>query len=138
MVSSRLTRLAVSLAGAALALTIAPAGLAPIRAAENDLDAFMRQVVAKRDDNWKKLQQYVFDEREQFDMRGPERVPIWGERREYTWYIRDGFFVRSPLKVNGVTIGEAERRTFEATFLKQAQARDKRPGRGSVGLDNGG
>ena len=28
--------------------------------------------------------------------------PIWGERREYTWYIRDGFFVRSPIKFNGV------------------------------------
>ena len=35
-------------------------------------------------------------------MRGPKRVPIWGERREYTWFIRDGFFVRSPTKFNGV------------------------------------
>ena len=35
-------------------------------------------------------------------MRGPQRVPIWGERREYTWFIRDGFFVRSPTKFNGV------------------------------------
>ena len=40
-------------------------------------------------------------------MRGPARIPLWGERRDYTWYIRDGFFVRSPVKVNGVTIGEA-------------------------------
>jgi len=38
--------------------------------AENDLDAFMKQVVARRDDNWKKLQQYVFDEREQLELRG--------------------------------------------------------------------
>ena len=62
----------------------------------------MRQVVASRDDNWKKLQQYVFDEREQFDLRGPTRMPLWGERRDYTWFIRDGFFVRSPVKINGV------------------------------------
>src|SRR5471030_3088706 len=94
--------------------------------AQTDLDAFMRQVVAKRDDNWKKLQQYVLDEREHLELRGPSRVPIWGDKREYTWYIRDGFFIRSPLKVNGVTVGEADRRTFEADYLKQAQQRDKR------------
>ena len=33
-------------------------------AAESDLDAFMQQVLAHRDDNWKKLQQYILDERE--------------------------------------------------------------------------
>jgi hypothetical protein len=120
--------LASTLLGAALSLGAAPA--------ENDLDAFMKQVVARRDDNWKKLQQYIFDEREQLEMRGPQRVPIWGERREYTWFIRDGFFVRSPTKFNGVTIGEAERQKFEADYLKQAQERDKRaPRASSVTLD---
>jgi hypothetical protein len=114
---------ATLLVGAAITLGAAPA--------ENDLDAFMKQVVARRDDNWKKLQQYIFDEREQLEMRGPDRVPIWGERREYTWYIRDGFFVRSPTRFNGVTVGDAERRTFEAAYLKQAQERDKRAARGA-------
>jgi hypothetical protein len=123
--------LASILVGAAITLGAAPA--------ENDLDAFMKQVVARRDDNWKKLQQYIFDEREQLEMRGPNRVPIWGERREYTWFIRDGFFVRSPTKFNGVTIGDAERRTFEAAYLKQAQERDTRaPRGGSVTLDGSG
>src|SRR3954467_15919024 len=100
----------------------------------------MKQVVARRDDNWKKLQQYVFDEREQLEMRGPNRVPIWGERHDYTWYIRDGFFVRSPVKFNGVAIGGGERWKFEADYLKQAQERDKRPprGGGSVTLDGTG
>jgi hypothetical protein len=98
--------------------------------AENDLDAFMKQVVSRRDDNWKKLQQYVFDEREQLELRGANRAPLWGERREYTWFIRDGFFVRSPTKFNGVTIDEAERRKFEADFLRQAQERDRRAARG--------
>jgi hypothetical protein len=74
--------------------------------AQSDLDAFMRDVVAKRDDNWKKLQQYVLDERQVIELRGPSRAPIWGERREYTWYIRDGFFVRSPVRFNGVAISE--------------------------------
>jgi hypothetical protein len=123
--------LASTVLAAALSLGAVPA--------ENDLDAFMKQVVARRDDNWKKLQQYIFDEREQLEMRGPQRVPIWGEKREYTWFIRDGFFVRSPITFNGVTIGEAERRKFEAGFLKQAQERDKRAARGgSVTLDGSG
>jgi hypothetical protein len=99
-------------------------GAAP--AAQTDLDAFMGEVLAHRDQNWKKLQQYVLDEREQIDLRGPGRVPIWGERRDYTWYIRDGFFVRSPVRFNGVEISESERRAFEASYLKRQQARDKR------------
>jgi hypothetical protein len=99
------------------------------RAEQTDLDAFMRQVLASRDANWKKLQQYVLDEREQIELVGPGKVPLWGERREYTWYIRDGFFVRSPLKFNGVEIGDAERRKFEADYLRRMQERDKRRSR---------
>ncbi|HEX3646728.1 MAG TPA: hypothetical protein VHT95_14030 [Vicinamibacterales bacterium] len=121
--------LAILLVSAAITTGAAPA--------ENDLDAFMKLVVARRDDNWKKLQQYIFDEREQLEMRGPDRVPVWGERREYTWYIRDGFFVRSPTRFNGVTVSDAERRTFEASYLKQAQERDKRAARGA-GRDGSG
>jgi len=129
MAFRRLSYLACSVVGVALYLGASPSGFERSGAAENDLDALMRQVVASRDDGWKKLQQYIFDEREQLEMRGPTRIPMWGERREYTWFIRDGFFIRSPTKFNGVTIGETERVKFEADYLKQAQARDKR-GRG--------
>jgi hypothetical protein len=102
--------------------------LGPIAAAQSDLDAFMREVLARRDDNWKKLQQYVLDEREQIVINGPNKLPLWGDRREYTWYIRDGFFVRSPVKFNGVTVSEEERRKFEADYLKRAQRMDERRG----------
>jgi hypothetical protein len=94
--------------------------------AQSDLDAFMRQVVAHRDENWKKLQQYVLDERESFELRGPTRLPIFGQRREYTWYIRDGLFVRSPVKFNGVAIGDTERKKFESDYLERAKKRDLR------------
>jgi hypothetical protein len=111
-------------------LLVMPVCAGAMPAAQTDLDAFMGRVLARRDDNWKKLQQYVLDEREEVELRGPGRIPIWGDRREYTWYIRDGFFVRSPLKVNGVAIGEADRRKFEESYLKRMQARDKRRERG--------
>ena len=92
----------------------------------SDLDALMKQVLAQRDENWKKLQQYVLDEREAFDVRGPGGAQLWGERREYTWFIRDGFFIRSPVKFNGVEIGDSDRRKFEADYLKRQQERERR------------
>ena len=99
---------------------------APWAAAQTDLDAFMQQVLARRDDNWKKLQQYILDEREEIELRGPARIRLWGERRDYTWYVRDGFFVRSPLKFNGVVIGESDRRKYEEDYLRRVQRRDRR------------
>ncbi|HEX5217067.1 MAG TPA: hypothetical protein VFV98_16505 [Vicinamibacterales bacterium] len=93
---------------------------------QSDLDAFMAKVLAARDENWKKLQQYILDEVEKVAVRGPSRLPIWGEQREYRWYIRDGFFVRSPLKANGVTIGEKERLAYEERFLKRVKEREKK------------
>ena len=106
----------------------------PIRAmaaAQSDLDAFMQQVLAHRDDNWKKLQQYILDEHEGIELRGPAHIALWGERRDYTWYIRDGFFVRSPVRFNGVAIGEAERRKYEDDYFRRAQERDRRAARGA-------
>lgn len=93
---------------------------------QNDLDAFMQKVIVRRDDNWKKFQQYVLDEREQIELRGPGKLPIWGERRDYTWYLRDGFFVRSPVRFNGVTLKDEDRRRYEDRFLRNEQRRDAR------------
>ncbi len=94
--------------------------------AQSDLDAFMRRVMERRDDNWRRLQQYVLNEREQVEVRGPGGLRLWGDRREYTWYVRDGFFIRSPLVANGVTIGDADRRAYEERFLRRERLRDQR------------
>ena len=109
-----------------LAALIVLAPAVPSLRAQTDLDAFMREVLAHRDDNWKKLQQYILDEREHIEIRGPSHQPIWGEQRDYTWYVRDGFFVRSPVRFNGADIGETDRRKYEADFLRRAQERDRR------------
>src|SRR3984893_11293386 len=118
-------RLAASV-GFALGLTAAGVPASPVVSAQTDLDAFMQQVMERRDDNWKKLQQYILDEREQIELRAPARAALWGERRDYTWFIRDGYFVRSPLKVNGADVGENDRRKYEADFLRRVEQRDRR------------
>ena len=115
-----ITPLLVALCLSAVALPPAPL------AAQTDLDALMKTVVAKRDDNWKKLQQYILNEKETIELRGPGQLPIWGERRDYQWFLRDGFFVRSPLKVNGVAVGDDDRARYEAEFTRRERARDKR------------
>jgi hypothetical protein len=111
--------------GAFVSLSVA-LGPPAVLSAQSDLDAFMAKVLERRDENWKKLQQYILDERELVEVRGPSGIPVWGERRTYSWFIKDGYFIRSPLTANGVTIGEEDRRKYEESYLKRAQAKEKR------------
>lgn len=108
---------------------------AGVALAQSDLDEFMRQVLAHRDENWKKLQQFVLDEKEKMEVVGPQLVRIMGMRREYRWFIKDGYFVRSPLVFDGVPVQEAERRKFEDDYLRQAKEREKRA---ATRAENGG
>jgi hypothetical protein len=124
MMTNMTAGLGAFLAAACVTLLAAPPRF------QADLDDFMRQVLASRDENWKKLQQYILEESERVDVRGPSTTPIWGERREYSWFIRDGFFVRSPVSVNGVAISEPERRKAEDDYLRHVKARDQARGRG--------
>jgi hypothetical protein len=101
-------------------------GTVAVPSAQTDLDAFMSQVLARRDDNWKKLQQYVLDEDETFQITGPDARRLYGSHREYTWFTQDGVFIRSPVKADGVTIPEADRRKAEERWLREQQGREKR------------
>jgi hypothetical protein len=120
-----------ALAAAAVLLVLGT----PPAAAQSDLDEFMQRVLARRDDNWKKLQQYILDEREVIELRGPDRTVMWGDHREFTWYMRDDRFVRSPLRFNGVEIGDADRRKYEADFVRREQEREKRRAENPAELD---
>ena len=93
--------------------------------AQSDLDAFMEKVLARRDDNWKKLQQYVLEEEEKFDLTGPGGFPLWGMRREYQWFIRQGIFVRSPVTADGVKLSETDRKKAEAQWLRRQRNREE-------------
>src|SRR5215470_16335803 len=122
MPSPHLVRASVASAGVLVTLLT----LSPAPSAQNDLDAFMKDVVARRDDNWKKLQQYILDERQEMTLNGPGGVRLWGEQRDYSWFIRDGYFVRSPVKVDGAVVSEADRRKAEDEYLRRTKFRDAR------------
>src|SRR5262245_43942158 len=103
------------------AVTVLPsAGLR----AQSDLDALMSAVLSRRDDNWKKLQQYTLTEDQSFRLVGPMETPIFGSKREYLWLPRQGFFVRSPLSADGVKVSDVERRKAEDAFLRMEQQRE--------------
>jgi len=94
--------------------------------AQSDLDDLMSQVLSHRDENWKKLQQYVLDERERFQLSGLDRVRLYGFERDYSWFVREGFFIRSPVRADGVNISESERRKEEDEWLKRQRSRQAR------------
>ena len=98
----------------------------PSPAPANELDAFMEKVLARREVNRKTLDQYVLDEVEAFDIFGPGRWPLHRTRREFTWYVRDGMHVRSPVRFNGVAIGEEARQRYETNWVQREKERQER------------
>ncbi len=119
--ASHLTALA-ALTAALLAVSAHAA--APQQAsAPGDLDRFMARVLEHRDEAWKKLHDYVLSETERFELTGPAGVRLDGTRREYAWYVREGYLIRSPIRIDGVTISEAERRKYEEKWLQDEKTR---------------
>ena len=104
----------------AIGLTATSAG------AQNEVDEFMERVLAQRDENRITLQDYVLDEQETFELVGPGRVVLQSFRREYTWYVRDGYLIRSPVRVDGVEIDETRRLEAEEEWLRQEERRSVR------------
>jgi hypothetical protein len=113
-------RIVIALATAAVVVATA------IPSAQTDLDRLMAGVLTRRDENWKKLQQYTLVEDQTFRVMGPMETPLFGTHREFVWLPREGFFVRSPLRIDGVTISEAERRREEDAFLEHERQRERR------------
>ena len=102
-------------------LAQAPTPLRP----PTDLDRFMATALQRRDVDRKTINDYVLDEVETYEVLGPGKVPFARMRREYTWYVRDGIHVRSPLKFDGVPISEPERRAYEDRWVKSEEGRRK-------------
>ena len=86
----------------------------------------MARVLARRDINRQTLQQYILDDAETFEILGPGRVPLHRGRRDFSWYVRDGLHVRSPVRFDGVTVGEEDRRKYEEDWIRRERERLER------------
>ena len=115
------------LATLALAVTAVAVGAAAVqeREEDNELDRFMEQVLARRDENRIARRQYVFDDVERFTVTGYDGEVYSSFTREYVWYRRDGVFVRSPVRFDGVDASEDDWQRYEAEWL-EAEARRAR------------
>jgi hypothetical protein len=95
-------------------------------APQSELDAFMEKVLARREVNRLTLQQYILDDLESVEVLGPGRAPLYRLKREYSWYVRDGLHVRSPVRFDGVTVGESARREYEDDWIRRERERLER------------
>ena len=115
-----------------MALLVLLASLGGFSTAQGEVDALMERVLQNRDENRLRRQDYVLDERETFELVGPSETRLQRFDREYSWYVRDGVLVRSPVRFDGVALGEVERRSYEEEWLRQELRRAENPGRRSL------
>ena len=99
-------------------------------APKTDLDAFMERALARREVNKRTLNDYILDESEEFEVLGPSRMRIYRSKRDYTWFVRETIHVRSPLKVDGVSVPEDERVRYEERWLRREKGRRERKAKG--------
>ena len=97
-------------------------------APRTDLDELMEKVLPHRDETWRRLHDYVLEDAERVQILGPGGIRLHGLDRRFTWYVRDGILVRSPLTADGVRLCEEERRKYEEKWLKEEQDRAKKRG----------
>ncbi len=123
----------------ALETTPASAGAAASqeREEDNELDRFMEQVLARRDENRVARRQYVFDEMERSTVTGDDGEVYSRFTREYVWYRRDGVFVRSPVRFDGVDAGEDDWQRYEAEWLAAEAERAREAASGTPCVPGG-
>ena len=56
---------------------------------------------------------------------GPNGAPLFGRNRDYQWFIREGIFVRSPLRADGVAIDEDDRIEEEDDWIRRERRRNR-------------
>ena len=114
----------LTFAGVAIPAAQAPPQVRP--ASPSGLDAFMEKVLARREVNRKTLNDYILDETEAFEFLGPGRARLYRQKRDFTWYVRDGMHVRSPVEFDGVEVDARARERYEAGWIRREKARQER------------
>ncbi len=88
----------------------------------DEIDAFMEKVLEQREISWDELYDYVFSETIRLDFGGiADIAAIESFEHEFTWFVRDGYLVRSPYRMNGVESSAEERAEYESDWLKDMQ-----------------
>ena len=83
----------------------------------NEIDAFMEKVLEQREISWDELYDYVFSETMKLDFAGMEIAAIESFEHEFIWFVRDGYLVRSPYRMNGVQVSAEERAEYESDWI---------------------
>lgn len=91
----------------------------------DEIDAFMERVLERREINWSELYDYVFSETIKLNFAGMEIAAIESFEHEYTWFVRDGYLVRSPYRMNGVEVSADERAEYERKWLDDMKEGDR-------------
>ena len=86
---------------------------------ETEIDAFMRKALETRARDWDRRYDYVFRETEELRIQGDiGDAPFAGFTREWAWYVKDGYLVRSPISVDGMPVSEEKRLRAEEGWIK--------------------
>ena len=96
------------------------------QAPSSDIDAFMEKVLAQRGANWEQYYDYFCKERAELEIVGSlPGVPLSGFRREFLWFVRDGYMVRSPVSVDGVAISADVRAREEEKWIERLEKKER-------------
>jgi hypothetical protein len=99
------------------------------QAPSEDIDAFMKKVLERRQENWDQLHDYFCRERAILSLEGSlDGVPMQGFEREYLWFVKEGYFVRSPVSADGVPVSPEEREREETKWIERLKKREKERG----------
>ena len=102
----------------------------PAARAGNEIDRLVQAVFDNRHaGEWRRLGDFVLRETLAVAIETTSDSPLAGFRRmrEYEWYVRDGWAIRSPVRVDGVAIGEARRHGYEQDWLREERRRRAPP-----------
>ena len=123
---ARSTRLLYTLV-ASLLLTalVSPETWVAANGVQDDIDSLMAKALEGRSANWIALHRYVLDERETLRLEGPGSTNLYGFDHEFTWYVREGFLIRSPVRYNGVAITAPRRVEYEQEWLRDERQREE-------------
>lgn len=96
----------------------------PANSAMSDLDEFMEKVMQKRTADAENLHDYVFSEKETLEVKvGTKIAAQWSYRREYLWFVRGDYLVRSPVLIDGVKVSDKEKSAAEDEWINGQKSR---------------